>query len=222
VGSGLQKSTYGYLGASNHGGVNVVIKSSAPGVARVSPNDSTPGTDSVVVFVPNGQQYFYYYVQGMEQQTGTVTTTARTVGFTDGTAPLNVVTPAVHIANLGGTYSLSQAPDSIPFYAQVGYPYSSNQYLYEAQAVRAGGSPLTVTFTSSAPTVGSLLTLAQPQGGASVTVQIPVRYYYSPTSVATGGAALKKLTQGTTVVTSAITDFITTTVEGVRTVTINP
>jgi hypothetical protein len=222
VGSGLQKSVYGYLGASNHGGVNVVIRSSAPGVARVAEDANTPGTDSVVVFVDDGQQYFYYYIQGMEGQTGTVTTTARASGFTDGTAPLNVVTPAVHIVNLGGSYSLSQAPDSIPFYTQVGIPYADNQYLSEAQAVRAGGTALTVTLTSSQPAVADLVTPSQPSGNSSVTVQIPVGLYYSPTTVATGGAALKKKSQGTTVVTSAITGFITAIVEGNRSVTINP
>jgi len=170
--------------------------------------------------VPNGSTYFGYSVQGIEGQTGTVTTTARASGFTDGTAPLNVVTPAVHIANLGGTYSLSQAPDSIQFYTQVGIPYADNQYLAEAQSVRAGGSALTVTLTSSQGAVANLVTSSQT--GASVTVQIPVGLYYSPTTVAGGGVALKKLSTGTTVVTSAIPGFITTSVEGTRTVTINP
>jgi hypothetical protein len=53
-------------------------------------------------------------------------------------------------------------------------------------------------------------------------VQIPVGLYYSPTTVAGGGAALKKLTQGTTVVTSTIPGFITAIVEGNRSVTITP
>ena len=38
VGSGLQRSTSASLGASNHGGVDVVIASSDPAVMLVSPN----------------------------------------------------------------------------------------------------------------------------------------------------------------------------------------
>jgi hypothetical protein len=218
VGSGLQRNVYGYLGASGHGGVNVVVKSSAPGVARVAPDDTTPGTDSAIVFVPDGSQYFSYYVQGMEGQTGTVTTTARATGFTDGTAPLNVVQPALGIYNLPGT--IAAGANDAPFYAQVGIPYASNQYLSEYQAVRAGGNPLTVSLTSGTPSVGRLVTSTQT--GGSVTVQIQPGYYYSPTTVGTGGAAFDPLASGTSVVTAAIPGFLTTSVEGVRTVTVTP
>ncbi len=220
VGSGLQRSAYGYLGAANHGGVNVIVKSSAPSVARVAPNDTTPGTDSIVIFVPNGQTSIDYYVQGVEGQTGTVTTTARASGFTDGTAPLNVVQPAVGFYGLPGSVSLGQPPDSVAFYTELGIPYASNQYLLEGQAVRAGGTAVTVALSSGAAAVGELVTATQ--RGAGVTVQIQPGQYYSPTTVAAGGVAFKKLSQGSTVVTAAIPGFITLTLEGIRTVIVNP
>ncbi|MDH4044993.1 MAG: Ig-like domain-containing protein, partial [Gemmatimonadota bacterium] len=68
LGAGLQLASngYGYLGATNHGGVNVVIKSANTAIALVSPDQSTVGGDSLVVFVPNGQQYFYYNLQALE------------------------------------------------------------------------------------------------------------------------------------------------------------
>jgi hypothetical protein len=40
--------------------------------------------------------------------------------------------------------------------------------------------------------------------------------------VAAGGVAFKKLAQGSTIVTAAVPGFITLTVDGVRTVTVNP
>jgi hypothetical protein len=220
VGSGLQKSWYGYLAASNHGGVNVVVKSSAPSVARVSPDQSTPGTDSIVIFVPDGQNSLTYYVQGMEGQTGTVTTTARASGFIDGTTALNVVAPAVGIYGLPGSVSLGQQPDSVAFYAEVGIPSSGNQSLAEGQTVRAGGTAVTVTLTSSAAAIGELVTSSQ--RGASVTLQLQPGQYYTPTTVAAGGVAFKKLSQGSTIVTSAIPGFVMLTIDGVRSVTVNP
>ena len=116
--------------------------------------------------------------------------------------------------------SLGQPPDSVAFYAEIGISYGSNQSLYEAQGVRAGGATLNVTLTSSVATVGELVTSTQ--RGASVTVQIPSGRYYSPTSVATGGAAFKELSQGSTVVSGAIPGFITLVLDGARTVVVNP
>jgi hypothetical protein len=220
VGSGLQPQSqaYGFLSAPNHGGVNVTIQSSAPGVAALAPDNNTVGTGSVIVSVPDGQQYFYYTVQGVEDTTGTATLTATASGFTDGTAPVNVVQPAVSVFGL--PTSTAAGADSTQFYAAVGWPTAGDQYLAEYQDVRPGSGPLTVTFTSSAPAIGELLTSAA--SGASVTVEIAVGSYNSPTTVATGGAAFKPLTAGTTVVTGAATGFITTSVEGNRTVTVNP
>ncbi len=220
VGSGLQKSVYGFLGAVNHGGTSVVIKSSAPSVAVVSPDANTAGTDSIVVFVANGNQYFYYHVQGVEGQTGTVTVTARANGFTDGSAPLNVVQSAVGLYNVPSSMSLSSGADSVAFYAQVGVPQSNLQYLSEVQNVRAGSGPLTVTVTSGAPAVAELVTLSE--RGGTVTVQIPVGLYYSPTTVAGGGVAIRKLSEGTTVVSGAVSGFVTLSVEGNRSVQVNP
>jgi Bacterial Ig-like domain (group 1) len=220
VGGGLQKSVYGYLGAVNHGGTQVVVKSSAPSVALVSPDASTPGTDSIVFVVPDRQQYFYYYVQGVPGQTGTVTVTARGTGFTDGSAPLNVVQPAVGVYNLPSSVSLSSGTDSVAFYAEVGIPTSGNQYMSEVQQVSAGTGAFVVTLTSSTPAVGELVTSTS--RGATVTVQIQPGVYLSPTTVVSGGVAFKKLTQGSTVVTSSMTGLITLSAEGNRTVTVNP
>jgi len=219
VGAGLQKSTYGYLGASNHGGVNVEITSSAPGVALLSPDANTPGTGSLTVFVPDGQNYFYYYAQGVEGQTGTATVTARATGFTDGSTPLTVVAPGIGLYGIPPT--LSASADSVAFYAQVGVPYADNQYIYDVQSVRAGGTPLTVTFTHSAAAVADLITetLGRKE---TVTVTIPIGTYYSPTSVIQGGAAIKGTAAGTTVVTGSVPGFITLLVDGQRTVTVTP
>ncbi len=203
--SGLQRSQSGVLGAANHGGVDVVIKSSDPGILRVSPDNTTPGTDSIVVTVADGSTYFYYYVQGIEDTTGTVTVTATATAFTDGTATSTVVQPGVYIAGLNTTTTSLSANDD--FYAEIGIPYST--YVYPTLQLRAGSpAPLTVTLTSSAPSVGQLVdsTLAAP----TVTVEISEGQYRSPTTVTTGGAAFDPLTAGTTTVSAAIAGFVST------------
>jgi hypothetical protein len=65
------------------------------------------------------------------------------------------------------------------------------------------------------------LVTSAPSGG-NVPDQIPSGAFRSPLTVATGGAALKPLAAGTTVVTSAIDGFITALVYGRRSVTVNP
>jgi hypothetical protein len=219
VGSGLQRSTYASLGAAAHGGVNLTIWSTNPAVARVSPDFSTPGTDTIVVWVPDGTTYIPFYVQGMEGQTGSPQFIARANGFTDGSAVMTVLQSAVEITLLPSSVSLSTGADSIPFRARVGYQLPGYLGLWEVQNVRAGGTTLTVTLTSSAAAVASLLTSTQT--GDTVTVLIVEGNYQSPTAVATGGVAFKPLTEGTTTVTATIPGFITTTY-GTQTVTVNP
>ncbi|HXI21922.1 MAG TPA: hypothetical protein VNH46_12580, partial [Gemmatimonadales bacterium] len=73
VGSGLQESGGGSLGASNHGGVTVTLTSSLPSVLLLAPDASTPGQASIQIPVANGSTSFLFYVQGVEQATGTVT-----------------------------------------------------------------------------------------------------------------------------------------------------
>jgi hypothetical protein len=207
VGAGLQVSSSVSLGTSNHGGVTVHVRSSLPGVVLISPDASTPGDSAIDVVVPNGTGSFGYYVQGVEGQTGTVQITATAPGFTNGTANVTVVQPAFEIQGL--TLSTTTfAPDN-PFYVQVGLPYANNPSLYTVQNVRAGApGPLTVTFTTSAPAVGALVTSAG--SGPTATVQIPIGQYYTPTSIATGGVALDVLTAGSTVVTAGIPTYIPT------------
>src|SRR4029453_10644589 len=98
VGSGLQINTSGNLGASNHGGVGVTLTSGNPALL-FSPDATTPGTSSITVNVPNGQTTFFYYVQGLEGQTGTrpVTITASATGFADGTTTINLMQGAIDL-----------------------------------------------------------------------------------------------------------------------------
>ena len=205
VGSGLQVNSTVALGATQHGGVDVVVKSSNPAVALVSPNVSTPGTDSIVVFLANGFSSFSFYIQGVEFQTGSVLITARASGFTDGSSSSAIVTPALQISGLSTSTTAGGVDD--PFTVFVGVPDVNNTFMSQVQAVRAGApGPLTATVQTEDNGVGQLVTTAST--GTSVTVQIPAGSTSSPSNVAAGGVAFDPLMTGSTTVFATIPTFI--------------
>jgi Big-like domain-containing protein len=212
VGSGLQDSYSGQLGASNHGGATVTIKSSDPTVALVSPNASTAGSGQITVNVLNGQTSFSYAVQVLEGKTGAFTITAQASGFTDGTLNLTAVQPGFEIQGLPTTGTTFSA--DIPFYAQVGLPNGQLTGLTRVQNIRAGApNPVDVTFTDKGgpPTgglSGTLVTLAGT--GASRTVQIPNdgSRYYTATQISQGGVGYRALTGGTDSITAVIPGYL--------------
>jgi hypothetical protein len=207
MGAGLQRNEYGYLGASNHGGVDVVIKTAAPGLVLLSPDGLTVGTDSIAIPVADGQTYFQYYVQALEgvADTGaaTVTITYEAPGFVTGTSGTTVHRPAFDLYPVpASTTTLSP---STAFYAYIGYTLPGYTYVVEQQPIRTGGQAAIVTLTHSTPGVGRLVTSLIT--GDTVTVQIPVGASNSPTSVASGGVAFEPLTAGTTTVSGSIPGY---------------
>jgi hypothetical protein len=220
VGSGLQRSWSGSLGAPNHGGVTVTITSSSPGVAVVAPDASTPGTASVGIPVADGSTNFSFYVQGLEGQTGTPTITAEASGFLDAAPTVTVIQPGLDISSISTTYSASAAND--PFNVRIGLPYADGSDIYELQAIRAGGTAVTATVTSSVPSVGQLVTAADT--AATVTVTIDVGQLISATAIAAGGVAFDPVAPGNTNVGATIPGFVATTNPNgaSRAVTVNP
>jgi len=204
VGAGLQGSGQIYLGASRHGGVNVVVKSSNPGVALIAANDSTPGTDSTVIFIPDGQTFAYYWVQGVDSASGTPIITVSANGFVDATTSVTIVQPGVQIGSVP-TSMTSGAADVI-IYAYVGIPNAGNTGLNAYQARRPGGAPLQITFTSSNPAAATLVN----SGGTGVTrtVAIGARAYTTASSVATGGVALRPVAVGSAIISTSTPGFI--------------
>ncbi len=214
VGTGLQQvcSNCVNLLVQNraHGGVTVTVRSADPTALLISPNDSTPGTDSIQVFLPDSSYFFSYWAQGVEAAADTGIVSAQVIVttspalFVPDTATVSVRQPGVQLIGLQ-TSGLTTLSADDPFYARVGYPSGSGVV---TQAIRAGGQAATVTFTSSRPSVGQLVTNAITAG--SVTATIPVRASNSPTTVAPGGVAFDALTADTTTVAATIPGFIST------------
>jgi hypothetical protein len=173
VGSGLQTETAATLNGSAHGGVDVTITSSDPARVRVSPDEATPGTSSIIVTVPAGQTAVPYYVQGIEGTTGAASVTVTLPGGSPtATHAVKVVPSGVEIAALDAATTMLSASDA-DWRVQVGIPLPDNTALASLQSVRAGGPPFVVSLVNSNAGVAQLTTDEPPAQGQSVTKSIP-------------------------------------------------
>jgi hypothetical protein len=210
VGSGLQITASGNLGAPNHGGVGVTL-TSGNAALLFSPNATTPGTSSITVNVPNGQTLFSYYVQGLEGQTGTrpVTITASAPGFADGTTTFNLMQGAIDLIGVP-TNTTTLSPIS-SIYARTGVPNSTSSptALSQLQDVRAGApGPVTVVFQDDDPNGATTLVAKGPNIQDTLTAQVPVRGSNTPTDTTSGGVALLPQAAGTSTISAVATGFL--------------
>jgi hypothetical protein len=201
VGAGLQRATSFSLNGSNHGGTRVLLTSADPSRLLLSPNATTAGSPAIEIVVANGVTSMTFFVQGIEETTGSIGVQATATGFATGSATMEVVQAAFDVSGLIATTTSAAAND--PFTIRVGIPNSLLTSLQELQDVRAGSAGLTATITSSVPTVGTLVTSAGTT--ASVTRVIPAGSNATPGSVATGGVAFDPIAVGNTTVAAAIT-----------------
>ncbi len=138
VGAGLQRFTSATLGGAGHGGVDVLITSDNPSLVRVSTDASTAGTTSITIHVPNGQTSVSYYVQGMENTTGSATVTLSTPLFTSASQAVGVAPVALSIDGLPETAS-SFSADLNALRVVVGLPCLDNTQVCDGQGgIRAG------------------------------------------------------------------------------------
>ena len=205
VGSSLQDSGIVRLGGADHGGVTVTLTSDNAAL-RLAPDATTPGTNTLDVFIPDGQITGTYFVQGASGVTATgVTVTATNGLFSTGTLAVDVVEPTFQ--TLGLITATNTLATDDPFRVRT-YIRNAAGNLSTIQAVSPEG-PLTVTFTSSDPTVGVFTTLTQTEVNG-VTVTMPVNTFDSPNSVAQSGVAFVPLTGGTTTVSASAPGFANT------------
>jgi len=204
VGASLQFQYYVDLGANatNHGGVTVRVASNDTTKVLISASATTPGTSFTDIAIADGQRYGYFYVQGVRGTTGSATITAAQTLFTTGTATIAVVPPVLQINSLTTPTTTLAADDD--FYVQAGVLNLAGTSIQQWQNV-SGAGPLPVTITSSNPAVGQLATTGGT--GATLTINMPVNQYYTPTSKASGGVAFDALSSGSTTVTATATGF---------------
>ena len=210
VGSGLQVNNAFFLGASAHGNIAVTVVSSDPAVL-VSPNATTPGTDSIDIPVADGVQNVGYYVQGLEgRTTDTVlsTITIRAPGFGNGTGTMTAVEGATDLQGQPGTTTTLTPSNAV--YLRLGIANAGYTQLNQLQNLRAGApASVVATFTTPAGGVGRLLKAATPPG-LTQTALIAALQDNTPTDTTSGGVFFQPLTAGTTSVFGSIPGFVPT------------
>ncbi len=225
VGAGLQANTAATLGASQHGGVRVTVSSSAPSLARVSPDSVTPGpaSGSFQIDLPNGSTSIPIYVQGMENTAGTAVVSVSAPGFT--TATMSVTVKAIGVEILGVPTSTTTLSADDTFYVQVGLPNATNTQLSSVQNIRAGSPGFVVTLTNSNGSAARLKSDEPAATGQTVTKPIEPGAYYtqwvSPGGISPYGLAFDPIGIGTTSVAVTGPAGVTTmTSTGNRTVSV--
>ncbi len=206
VGAGLQSAVMrARLGASQHGGVTVHIETPDTLLGLITTDAGLVGGSSVDVFVANGLIDATFFVQGIENATGTLTITASAPAFIDGVSPVAIVQPALRISavSLGNTLDTLDPPDE--FFVQVG-ALNAAMTAMTLQGVRAGSPGVGVNVVLDNGLLAELQTLSETDD--SVTVVVPAGATASPSTVIGGGVALHGLSPGTVLVSASSPGFI--------------
>jgi hypothetical protein len=224
VGAGLQVSVSAFLGASQHGGIDLTVTSSAPSVTVVASEHSAAGQGSIQIAVPNGTTHVPFYVQGIENAAGVATLTLSAPGFTSTSVTVTVSPAGIEIVSLPSSVDAGAA-NVFGWYVQVGLANEAGTFLTQVQNVRGGSPGFVVTLTNGTAGVAQLVSDEPEATGQSVTKPIQPGFYY--TQPVPGqpyyGLGLDPLAAGSTTV-RAIGPFntITTSQSGIRTVVITP
>jgi len=212
IGSGLQGvGRSGSLSAAAPpGGLDVHLVSADSNVILLAPDATTPGHGTLDIHVTQGFSSFTYVAQALENVTGDVVVTATAPPYTGSQSTATVVTPRIVLSNLSTNFTSLTASQA--FWATVGTGTISG--LSAAQGVRAGAPPVVVTFTSSNPAVGAVVTATD--SGATATATLVTNASNTPTSRATGGVVFDPQTAGSTTVAVSAPGFLTTNVASVN------
>jgi hypothetical protein len=201
--------------------VDVTITSSAS-LVMVSPDTTTAGSSSITVRVDNGSTFIPFYVQGLENTTGTAIVTLSAPGFISDTISVTVAQAAVEIQSLPSA-TTAGAADATFWYAQVGVRNAGGTGV-SIQNVRAGGPAFVVTLTNSNASAAQLRSDEPAATGQTVTKPIQQGVYFTQAAApgTTFGLAFDPLAEGTTQVSVSGPPGVGTTTQSTRTVVINP
>jgi hypothetical protein len=203
VGAGLQSiSARVRLDAGSHGGVTVHIASWDSNLVLISPNDQVVGSGSIDIDLLDGSVDAFFYLQGIEDTTGTVTLYTETPGFTPDSTTVNLVMPYVRIGpgTLANSIDTLDPPDE--FVVNTGV-LSAGQFVNKE--VRPGLDSVAVSVVADT-SLAQLHSLSGPAD--SVTVGVQALSSSSPSTVQNGGVAFNGLSPGVATVSVSAPGFI--------------
>ena len=222
VGAGLQVPISATLNGSQHGGVNVLISSTAPGLVLVSKDVTTTGSASISVPVADNTTAVPFVIQAFENVTGTAVVSLSTDGFITATMTVTVTQSAIEIIGLPSQIAAG-APEETFWYVQAGVPHPFAPGFLLPQAVRAGSPGFVVTLSANS-TRARLRSDEPDAAGATVSKPIaPGNYLTVAVPPATGsGLGFEPLAAGTVVVSATGPAGVIATEQASRTVVITP
>lgn len=207
LGAGLQSPPLvARFNTSAHGGTTLRLTTSDAASALVSGNATLAGSDTIDVFVPNGQQETVFHLQALEGATGPLTVTALVGETVSGVRSLDLVTPAVVVSQLADSLNVLDPDDA--FIVEVGVPSADLAELAVTQVVRAGASPLACPLVLDVGAPADLVTLAATADSVDVVIQ--PGQSQSALSVGAGGIALHPVAGGLVTVSARPTGFVLT------------
>jgi hypothetical protein len=222
VGAGLQVPISATLNGSQHGGVNVLISSTAPGLVLVSASTTTAGETSISVPVANNTTTVPFVIQALENVTGTAVVSLSTDGFTTATMTVTVTPSAIEIVGLPSQIAAG-APEETFWYVQAGIPHPFAPEFLVPQAVR-GGSPGFVVTLSASNALARLRSDEPVAVGQTVTKPIAPGTFFtlSVPPGTTTGLGFEALAPGTVVISATGPAGVIATEQASRTVIIDP
>jgi hypothetical protein len=188
--------------AAPTGGTTVEVSSSNPSLLLVSPSSTSIGAPAINVAFAAGSSSATVYLQGMVGSTGNVTLTAKSARYTTVTSTVAVVPSALYIS-YAPSLSTTVLTGSSAIGVGVAAVYSCGQptSCLAGEVVGPQGGPVTVTASSSNPTVGELQTGTT--DAATATAQIPVGSQYTNNTYYSGFSFVPLANGSTTVSVSA-------------------
>jgi hypothetical protein len=213
IGNGLEYAVSVNLSAvAPAGGAIVEVTSSNPSLLLLSGSSASVGAPAINVSFAAGTSSATIYLQATSGSTGNVTLTAKSAQYTTGTMT-ETVSPAalyyIYAPGLNTTVLTGSSPIGVG--VAVIIPASNTSYCGQASGCLAAENlgpqtgPLTVTATSSNPSVGALQNGST--NAATATAVIPVGVYYTGNS--DSGFTFVPLSTGSTTVSLSAPGFQT-------------